>query len=269
MADERGGSDQPPAWWVVDRRAAHAARRDERRQERKARRGERKGEAPREPLTPERIADTALAIIDAEGVDGLTVRGLAQALGVGTMTVYWYVRNKDEVLDMVADRLLVGVALEAAPSDWRDAVRAEAVAVRDALLRHARAVPITVSRGSFGPNGLRLLESSLAMLRAAGFSADGAADAYFAISNYVIGCCLFEASRPGAGGDDPGPDAQAQPARAGRYVSLLPPDRFPNVVEAAPRLFAGSPDDRFAFGLECLIEGLAVRRSEDQRSGAA
>jgi AcrR family transcriptional regulator len=264
MTDERGEQDQPPAWWVVDRRAAHAARREERRQERKARRGARKGEAPREPLTPERIADAALAIIDADGVEGLTVRGLAQALGVGTMTVYWYVRNKDEILDMVADRSLAGVALGAEPSDWRDAVRAEATAVRDALLRHARAVPIAASRGSFGPNGLRLLEWSLAMLRAAGFSPAAATDAYVAVSSFVIGSCIYETSRTAVDGPD-GADADAQ-VRASSYIALLPPDRFPNVVAAAPRMFGASADERFAFGLGCLIDGLAARRTDDDPS---
>jgi len=91
-----------PPWWSSNE-ARHAARDEARRVRRQERAGGRgKADAPpsREPVTPERIADAALAVIDAEGLDGLTVRRLAQELGVGTMTLYWYVQNKDEVLDL-------------------------------------------------------------------------------------------------------------------------------------------------------------------------
>ncbi|HEY4752016.1 MAG TPA: TetR family transcriptional regulator, partial [Candidatus Limnocylindrales bacterium] len=119
--------DQPPAWWVVDRRAKreaeHEAKRQERAARRDARRTARHGAPAREPMTPERIADAALSIIDSGGLDGLTVRSLAQALGVGTMTLYWYVRDKDEVLDLVADRLLAGVTPPTPMGDWKAAIR--------------------------------------------------------------------------------------------------------------------------------------------------
>jgi AcrR family transcriptional regulator len=259
MADEN--SDQP-SWWLVDRRAAHAAERRARRQERSERRAEkhagRLGGAHREQLTPDRIADAALAIIDAAGVEGLTVRALAQTLGVGTMTLYWYVDNKDEVLDLVGDRLLAGVAPQTPSDDWREAARALAIAVRAALLRHARAVPVIVSRGSFGPNGLGLLEASIGMLRQAGFSAADAADAYSLISNYVTGTCVFETSGVNAAGD-PAFDRDAHVARASQYVSMLPVDQFPNVRAAAPRMFGADRDERFLFGLDCVLGGLATR----------
>ena len=259
MTEER--NDQP-SWWLVDRRAAHAAERRARRQERSDRRAERKVErksaAPREQLTPERIADAAIALVDAEGVDGLTVRGLAQALGVGTMTLYWYVENKDEVLDLVGDRLLAGVVVPAGSDDWHETARSLAIAVRTELLRHARAVPVIVSRGSFGPNGLRLLEASIGMLRAAGFSVEDATDAYFTISNYVTGTCVFETSSASVSGDI-AVDREAYVRQASQYISLLPPDRFPNILAAAPRLFGSDRDARFMFGLDCLLDGLARR----------
>lgn len=262
MTDESSGQ---PSWWLVDRRAARAAERRAKRQDRAERRAERHdarhGEASREPLTPERIADAAIALIDEQGVDGLTVRGLAAALGVGTMTLYWYVENKDEVLDLVGDRLLAGVVVPAPAADWRDVARALAINVRASLLRHARAVPVIVSRGSFGPNGLGLLEASLRMLREAGFGPEDAADAYFTLSNYVTGTCVFETSGVNAAGDLAF-DRDAYVARAGQYVAMLPPDRFPNVIASAARMFGADRDARFAFGLECLLDGLAARLAE-------
>jgi TetR/AcrR family tetracycline transcriptional repressor len=250
--------EQPPAWWIVDRRARreaeHEVKRQERAARREARRGARHGEPAREPMTPVRIADAALAIIDSGGLDGLTVRSLAQALGVGTMTLYWYVRDKDEVLDLVADRLLAGVTPPTAAGDWQAAIREIASSVRAALLRHPGAAPIVATRGSYGPNGLQVIEASIAVLRAAGFSTEAAADACSAVSNYITGFCVFEMTNAaGSGGGTP------SASRASQYVALLPPDRFPNLVAAAPRLFGASRDDRFAFGLECLIDGFAAR----------
>jgi TetR/AcrR family tetracycline transcriptional repressor len=263
------GSGQPPAWWTVDRRAARAEERQARRRERATRRDGRhkgRGDQPaREPLTPERIADAALAIIDAQGVDGLTVRALAQALGVGTMTLYWYVRDKDEVLDLVADRLLAGVILPPASLNWRAAVREGAFAVRAALLRHARAVPVVAWRGSFGPNGLQLVEGSIAAFRAAGFGPQDAADAYFTVSNFVTGFCVFEASAAGG----LGLTRPTSTGRASQYVALLPPERFPNLLAAAPRMFGGDRDERFAFGLECVIVGIASRLATGSTGNAA
>lgn len=253
---------QPPVWWQFDRRAARDAARQTRREERAAKRAERHGAAPatpsHEPITPERIADAALAIIDAEGPDGLTVRALAGALGLGTMTLYWYIRNKEEVLDLVADRMFAGVQLPPLDADWRVSTREAGVAIRRLFLAHARAVPIVASRGSFGPNGLRLVEGSLAIYRAAGFSDTDAADAYFTISNYVTGFCLFETVGVG-GGPEGAFDRQAYAARARGYISLLSPERYPNIAATAERMFGGNRDDRYLFGLECLIAGLEAR----------
>lgn len=258
MTDD--GTGQSPAWWIVDRRTAREAERQARRDERAARRegretrrGVRRG-AAREPMTPERIADAALAIIDAQGVDGLTVRTLADALGVGTMTLYWYVRNKDEVLELLADRLLAGVIPPGADGDWQDAVRSMASGVRQALLRHPRAVPLLASRGSLGPSGLALAEASLAALEAAGFRPDEAAGAYLTVSVYVTGFCLWETGIGAASA------TAGQSASTANRAPLLPPERYPHVVASAPWLsFGRASDERFAFGIEVIIAGLSAR----------
>ncbi len=255
---------QPP-WWRVDRRAAReadrAARREERAAERAARRAAKHGDAaPHAPVTPDSVADAALRIIDAQGLDGLTVRALAAELGVGTMTLYWYVKNKDEVLDLVADRLLADVLFPPLEQDWRISVRDGAVSVRRALLSHPRAVPIIVGRGSFGPNGLRMLEGSIAIFRNAGFSDDDAAYAYLTISNFVTGFCVFEtASAEGS----IAPQSMGQ--LASQYISLLPPERYPNLMAAAPRLFGGDRDTRFSFALDYLVAGFEAKLEASRR----
>jgi TetR/AcrR family transcriptional regulator, tetracycline repressor protein len=258
-----------PPWWS-SRESRHAARDEERRarrQERSARRHGSDAAPAREPVTPERIADAALRVIDSLGLDGLTVRALAQELGVGTMTLYWYVQNKDEVLDLVSDRLLLDVAVAAPDTDWREAARQVATSVRAAALRHANAVPVMVGRGSFGPNGLRLTENSLSVFRSAGFDDADAADAYFTFSNFVWGFCAQQTANTGGTGQSPSArQSYFQMVRG--YIEGLPPEQYPNLRATAGRIFTASLDERFAFGVECLISGLEARLRARTSAGA-
>jgi AcrR family transcriptional regulator len=248
----------PLPWWqdAPGRRAARAERRRQRHDERDARRDARATPPPREPVTLERVGDAALRVVDAEGLDALTVRRLAQELGVGTMTLYWYVQNKDEVLDLVADRMMADVRLPAADADWRQAIRDVATAVREAMLRHANAVPVMLSRGSLGPNGLGLIDSGLGVFKAAGFDVAGAAEAYFTVANFVLGSSAAQLStyNPPGRPDVPRP-AYGQMLR--EYIASLPAAKYPNLQAAAPLVFGPQAEDRFAVGLETIIDGLA------------
>ena len=258
MTDEPTRAPTPP-WW--SNRESRKAERLERRRDRPSARESQTtaaGVPPREAVTQDRVADAALAVIDADGLEGLTVRRLAHELGLGTMTLYWYVRNKDEILDLVSDRLLAGLGFPPAGQDWRDSVRGGLHAVRAALLRHARAVPVLVGRGSFGPNGLQLIEGSIAVLRSAGFDPDDAADAYFTISNFVTGFCTFETSAPNSLSQS-GVDMKDYGQMLRQYIESLPLEGYPNLRVAAPRIFGASLDERFAFGVDCLVAGLEAK----------
>jgi TetR/AcrR family tetracycline transcriptional repressor len=259
MSEENGGLPTPP-WWN-SREARHAARGEERRvrrQERAARRhGSAYAAAPREPVTPERIADAALRVIDSQGLDGLTVRSLAQELGVGTMTLYWYIQNKDEVLDLVADRGLAAVQFPPADVEWRAGVRQVAVSMRDALLQHGNAVPVMVGRGVFGPNGLRLADKTMALMRSAGFDENDAAAAYFTMSSLVIGFCASLAAATAVTGKPSGPGSYPEKIR--QYFDSLPPGLYPDLRAGMPWLFSASLEERFDFDLGCLIAGFEAR----------
>ena len=271
MTDDHTSLPTPPWWSSPESR--RAARDEERRTRRQARAVERaasrhpgRPEAPPPaPVTPENIADAALRLIDAQGVDGLTVRALAHELGVGTMTLYWYVQNKEEVLDLVADRLFAGLSFPAADQDWRLSIREGVHAVRAALLRHAQAVPIMIGRGSFGPNGLRLIEESIAVFRRAGFGPSDAADAYFTVSNFVTGFCTFETSALSVR-NQPDIDIKGYAQLIKQYIESLPAERYPNLQAAAPRIFGASLDERFSFGVDCLVAGLEARLAEGRTS---
>ncbi len=254
-------SELPPLpWWQNSetRRAARAERRRLRHEEREARHEARHAPPLREPVTLERLGEAALRIVDSEGLDALTVRRLAQELGVGTMTLYWYVQNKDEVLDLVADRIVADIRVPAAGEDWKQAVRDVATGVRAAFLRHSNAVPVMLSRGSLGPNGLALIDSGIAVFRAAGFDEAAAADAHFLVANYVLGSCAAQISTLSAPGrPDIARRDYGQMLR--QYIASLPAGRYENLKQAAPRIFTAATDERFAFGLDMIIEGLAAR----------
>jgi TetR/AcrR family transcriptional regulator, tetracycline repressor protein len=258
VTDEPSRVPTPP-WWSnkESRKAERSERRRDRRSVSKSR-DTAAGGPPREAITQDKVADAALAVIDADGLEGLTVRRLAHELGLGTMTLYWYVRNKDEILDLVSDRLMAGLGFPPAGQDWRDSVRGGVHAVRAALLRHARAVPVLVGRGSFGPNGLQLIEGSLAVLRSAGFDPDAAADAYFTISNFVTGFCTFETSAPSSLSIT-GTGMQGYGQMLRQYIESLPLEGYPNLQAAAPRIFGASLDERFDFGVDCLVAGLEAK----------
>ncbi len=256
MSDDSG--EVKPLWWRVDRRAAREAARQARREERTERKAVRGGRAAgHEPITPDRIADAALRLVDSQGADGFTVRALAQELGVGTMTLYWYVQNKNEILDLIGDRILAEVPAPSLDVDWKEAVRRGAVDVRAAFLRHARAVPIVVQQGALGPSALRLLDSTIGVFRAAGFSDQDSVDAYVVLSNLVTGFASYETSEQGGGGRSDQGRPGAEMLR--QYIAALPPGSSPNVVETAPLMFASDRDRRFAFAVDCLIAGFEAR----------
>jgi TetR/AcrR family tetracycline transcriptional repressor len=259
----------PPPWWRVEsRRAARDAAREVRREERAGRHAERADRRDarhgklhdHEPVTADRIADAALRLVDRAGEEGLTVRALAQELGVGTMTLYWYVADKNEVLDLVGDRLLSEVPDPDQDEDWRVTARRASTAVRDTFLRHPRAVSILVDRGAIGPSALRLLELTLGVLRKAGFSDRDAVDGYITLSNFVTGYCSYETSGPNAVGRSGDPNRYTMR----NYMAALPADAYPNVAATAELMFTPDRDARFNFGLDCLIAGLETKLRASQ-----
>jgi AcrR family transcriptional regulator len=242
----------PPLPWDQsreDRQAARAARRRERRAERGARAG-RGRDAGRPQIAPDQIVEAALRILDAEGLDALTVRHLASELGTGVMTLYWYIASKDELLALVIDRVFGEVETPPAGGSWLDRGRAMATSMRATLKRHPACIGPATVRPTVGPNALRLMDTALGIFRDAGFSDEDAADAYFTVSNFVTGFSAFQAA------STLGPTERAAILD---YLAKLPPGRYPNIVALGPRVFSASLDERFRFGLDSLLEGLAAR----------
>lgn len=212
--------------------------------------------AAREPLTQERIVDAALEILVAEGYDAVSMRRVAQALGTGAASLYVHVANKQELDSLLINRAAREVVIpDPDPERWQEQT---AQVMRD-LLAAMRAYP-GVARAAIGqiPTGDDALVSTerlLAILRAGGLSDQVCAYAVDLIPLYVCSVA-YEESVMGAGNWTP-EDIEKFTSELADWFRSLPGDRFPNMVALAGALTAGSGDDRFEFGVQVIVAGIA------------
>lgn len=207
----------------------------------------------RTPLTRERLLREAMALADARGVGALTMRSLAEALGVTPMSLYHHVAGKEEILDGIVDLVFSSIELPVADGGWRAAMRRRAVSTREVLARHPWAVALMDSRAAPGPATLRHHDAALGVLRGAGVSVELAGHAIALLDAYVYGFVIQEAALPV---DDDGTDI-ADLAEA--LVDQLPAGAYPHLVELATERVL-SPGYSFAaefdFGLDLILDGL-------------
>jgi AcrR family transcriptional regulator len=202
-------------------------------------------------LSRERVLLGAVAVADANGIGGLTIRSLAQELGVKPMTVYHYVANKDEILDGIVDVVFSEIDLPSADGEWRAEMHRRAGSARQVLRRHPWAIGLLESRRSPGPATLRHHDATIGALRAGGFSIELTAHAYALLDSYTYGFALQEAGLPFA------PDSVADVAEP--MMAQFPADAYPHLVELATE-YVLQPGydfgDEFDFGLTAILDAL-------------
>jgi AcrR family transcriptional regulator len=161
--------------------------------------------ASRKPrFTRDDIAAAAIRIADSEGFDAVSMRRIAADLDAGTMTLYHYIRTKDELLSLIIDAFMDEVALPVGtelPSSWRDAMTLIARRSRDAIRRHPWMFDIS-DDPSLGPNGVRHFDQSLQALATLDVDIQGKLDVLMAVDEYVFGFCMHERNNHGPGDDD-------------------------------------------------------------------
>jgi AcrR family transcriptional regulator len=207
----------------------------------------------REPLSRDRVLRAALAVADEGGLDGLTIRSLAQRVGAKPMSLYHYVANKDEILDGLVDLVFAEIELPEPTGDWRAEMAKRARSARVVLRRHSWSIGLLESRRTPGPATLRHHDSTLGALRAGGFSIAQTAHAYAVLDAFVYGFAVQEASLPFEG-----PDGAAQVA--GPIMALMESGEYPHMVEfAVEHAMAPGYDfgEEFGFGLDLVLDGLA------------
>jgi AcrR family transcriptional regulator len=199
-----------------------------------------------------------MAVADRDGLSSLTIRSLAQELGVKPMSVYHYVTNKDQILDNIVDLVFAEIELPSPGADWRIEMRRRAGSARQALSRHPWAIALLQSRVNPGPATLRHHNAVLGTLRSAGFSIELTAHAFALIDSYVFGFALSETTLP-----INGPDTVVEVAE-----SMMPRDTadlYPYLVEFTnEHVLKPGYDFRaeFDFGLDAILNALEAATNE-------
>lgn len=214
----------------------------------------------RTPLSRDRVLRAAVALADGAGIESLSMRNLAQDLGVVPMALYKHVANKDELLDGMIDVVVGEIDPPVPDADWKYAVRRRILSARQALLRHPWAPLAIESRNTPTPALLAYLNSMVGMLRAGGFSVDLAHHVMHAMGSRMLGFSqeLFDASRRAgrSGAAEPDPPAALPPEAAAMFPHLA------EIAMAASHhdesVVGSGCDDQFEFefALDLLLDGI-------------
>jgi AcrR family transcriptional regulator len=238
--------------------------RDARHREREAERARRSG---RKPLDAQAIARAGVAIADAQGLEDVSMRKIAALLGSGTMSLYHYVRTKEDLLASMEDIIMgeILVSERALKGGWRKGVTAIASATRDAYRRHPWMLGIQSGGGDPGLNNLRHVEQSLAAMAPTGLRFEDKMSVVIVVDDYVFGHCL-RATEAGAMKQA----SEADFSRISDYITAhVTPAEFPmltaEIGDSNPADFIKhmasvfEPDEWFEIGLDSLLDGLAKR----------
>ena len=196
--------------------------------------------------SPDRLIAAAIAIVDRDGVDGLTIRRLGDACGVTPMAVYRHFRDKDELLDHVVDAVLADLATQELTGSWREQIVELVWSARATLLDHPGMAALCVHRPTPVSAVARFYDRAIAALEAGGYSADQAILGSDALLMFLFGSVLWETPRTGT-----------EPR------SLLAPTAVPearDILAQAETVGRRDPEEYFASGLGLLLDGLERAR---------
>ena len=219
--------------------------------ERQARDGRRRPRA--DGLSIERIISAAVRLVDAEGLEALTVRRLADDLATGSASLYRHVASRDELLVLMVDHVLGEIRLPDEHWNGRRKVEWLSAELRRVLMAHAPLLPALTAAPLLGPNAMRGAENGLTNLLDAGFAPPAAVPAYLALIDYVLGTVYFDTSRAGRS-TRVGPE----PGRSDLIVAL-PAEGYPTLRAHEAEFALPSVDEVFTFGLTTFLDGLERR----------
>jgi len=211
--------------------------------------GEPSGRAAWGSISREGIVAAATGIVTAGGYEEMSIRSLAASLGVSPMSLYRHIRDKDDLLGEVTDRLLAGAWRPAAAADdWQAWIIEAASRLRDFLVGQPAALHVYLSHPVTSPAAIDRMNAMMSMLRRAGLGEDAARSAYGALHTYTIGFAALEASRSGSapsGEDTVGEDADSLGRQLAAYTAT----------------------EQFMKGLRYLLQGISSH-SETPRKGS-
>lgn len=210
------------------------------------------GTNTRPSLSRDHVLEGAVALADEIGIEALTIRKLATALGTKPMTIYHYVSSKEEIVDGMVERVFSEIDKPLQEGDWMAALRHRCMSAREVLNRHRWAAPLMESRTSPGPENLGHHEAVLACMHRGGLSWQLSAHAYAILDAFVYGFALQEASLPS--------QAEGEFVGAARDITAaIDAEAYPHLVGLTiehvlqPGYEFG---DSFEFGLDLVLEAL-------------
>jgi AcrR family transcriptional regulator len=211
------------------------------------------------PLSRERVLQAALALADEEGIEALSMRRLADDLGVKAMSLYNYVANKDDLLDGIIDAAYGEIVLPSAEADWKTQVRELAISAHETLLRHQWASGLQM-RQQPGAARMRYGDSLLGYFRNAGFSKNLTYHAYHIIESYILGFTVQVVSYQNV-------DMEQFADIAARFMRGEFLAEYPHFSEHARQHMEPEPGqddiDAYELGLDLLLDGLERLRDAD------
>ncbi len=231
------------------------------------RRGQRHVPRRAPALSRDEIVRAAIEVADAEGADAVTMRRIARELNAGTMSLYWHIASKEELLDLMIDEIQGGQRLPELSGDWRQDMYTLAINTRLSLHQHPWMMDFIGGRPPTGPKSLRNLERVLASFDGLGLNSAAAVDITTTVGTYVLGAVLREVQ-----------ERNNESFRDQQFAGLTEDEiqrvlaEFTERVRVSgryPRLLAmlddrhdpdaaETRDARFEFGLECLLDGIAA-----------
>lgn len=280
----RGSGRSQPARWVheadrLERQSDHRGQRADREQQAADRRerldagrqgrGPRGGHQGRSGLTRDDIVAAAIEIADRDGAEAVSMRKIAQVLRAGAMSLYWHLANKEHLLELMLDALFAEIEIPEPSGDWRADLRTQAASTRAVLLRHRWFIDFAGARPALGPNTLRNLDKMFAVFDGFGLDTLTTMNILQTVNTYVSGAVLRELQEIRTQREQDewiAGDTEfiakigewkrrlAETGRFDHFLKLLNDDVDPDAED--------SRDERFEFGLDCLIDGIAVRLSK-------
>lgn len=211
---------------------------------------ERSAEA-RVPLSKERVLSAAITLADEGGIESLSMRKLAQKLGVEAMSLYYHVANKDDILDGMVDIVFSEIDLGSDRANWKVAMRQRAISMRKVLAVHPWATIMMQSRVNPGPALLKHHDAVIGTLRKSGFPVETAAHAFSAMDAYIYGFAMQEETLPFDTPEEVAVIAQS-------FLEQFPIDEYPHLAELTIEHIL-QPDydygNEFEFGLDLILDG--------------
>jgi AcrR family transcriptional regulator len=205
----------------------------------------------RDPLSRERVLRAAIELADEAGIGALSMRRLAQRLGVEAMSLYNHVDNKEDLLAGIADRVVEEIELPRADLAWKAAIRATALSFHDVLVRHPWAPGLLLAPRRYLGAQMRYNDAILRTFREGGFSAHLTDHAYHALDSHIYGFTLWLVGM--------NLDTSRLEDLADDFLAGVPSGEYPYLVEHVHQhLQPRDPDDEgeFAFGLDLILDGL-------------